>query len=68
MGKRAQISGPFQADRAASPSFEELAVQQGIAPIDDFKALLGAPSCEDESAEEFSATLREWRRAPTGSQ
>jgi len=47
--------------RTASPSFEELAAQQGVTPIDDFEALLGEPLPEDESAEEFSALLREWR-------
>jgi hypothetical protein len=50
------------AQRIVSPSFEELAAQQGVTPIDDFESLLGKPSPEDESAEEFSASLREWRR------
>ena len=45
-----------------SRSFEELAAQHGVTPIDDFESLLGKPSPEDESAEEFSANLREWRR------
>jgi hypothetical protein len=44
------------------PSFEELALQQGVAPVEDFEALLGRPSSDDESAEEFAARLREWRR------
>ena len=43
-------------------SFEELAAQQGVAPGEDFDALMGHPSPEDESAEEFSAMLRGWRR------
>ena len=47
-------------------SFEELAAQQGVAPVDEFEALVGRPSPEDESAEEFSAMLREWRREGTG--
>jgi hypothetical protein len=47
--------------RTASPSFEELAAQQGVSPIDDFETLLGEPLLEDESAEEFSALLRAWR-------
>ena len=47
---------------AASPSFEELAAQQGVTPIDDFETLLGEPALGDESVEEFSASLREWRR------
>ncbi|MGO4881848.1 MAG: hypothetical protein ACLP59_13625 [Bryobacteraceae bacterium] len=49
----------------ASPSFEELAAQQGVNPIEDFEDPLGEPSCEDESAEEFAASLREWRREAT---
>jgi hypothetical protein len=40
--------------------------QQGIAPIEDFEALIGTPSAEDESIEEFSAMLREWRREGIG--
>jgi len=48
-----------------SPSFEELAAQQGVTPIDDFEALLGESLPEDESAEEFAASLREWRREGT---
>jgi len=47
---------------AVSPTFEELAAQQGVAPIDDFDSLLGEPLPDDESVEEFSALLREWRR------
>ncbi len=46
----------------ASLSFEELAEQQGVAPISDFESLIGQPSPQDESAEEFSAMLRTWRR------
>jgi hypothetical protein len=52
-------------ERITSLSFEELAAQQGVAPVDDFEALLGARLSEDESAEEFSASLREWRREGT---
>jgi hypothetical protein len=59
--KRAQSIGSFRTEGAASPSFEELAAQQGVTPIDDFETLLGEPLPEDESAEEFSASLREWR-------
>jgi hypothetical protein len=43
-------------------SFEELAASQGVLPVTDFVALLGHPSSEDESVEEFSTMLREWRR------
>ena len=49
-----------------SLSFEELAAQQGIAPVEDFEALIGGPSSEDESAEDFSAMLRAWRREGIG--
>jgi hypothetical protein len=45
----------------ASPSFEELAIEQGVGPIHDFDAFLGKSSAEDESPEEFAAMLREWR-------
>jgi hypothetical protein len=58
---RAQPIGSSRTERTTSPSFEELAAQQGVAPIEDFETLLGEPSPEDESAEEFSARLREWR-------
>jgi hypothetical protein len=65
VGKRAHLIGSPQTNRAASPSFEELAAQQGVTSIDDFETLLGEPLREDESAEEFSASLREWRREGT---
>jgi hypothetical protein len=58
---RTQPIASSQTERTASPSLEELASQQGVAPIDDFETLLGEPLPEDESAEEFSASLREWR-------
>jgi hypothetical protein len=51
----------------AELSFEELAARQGIQPATDFDALLGHPSAEDESTEEFAAMLREWRREGSGS-
>jgi hypothetical protein len=43
-----------------------LATQQGIARVEDFEALMGRPSTEDESVEEFSAMLRAWRREGIG--
>ena len=46
----------------AELSFEELAARQGVQLVTDFDALLGHPSAEDESVEEFAAMLREWRR------
>jgi serine/threonine protein kinase HipA of HipAB toxin-antitoxin module len=47
--------------------FQELADQQGVAPVDNFEALLGRPSPDDESAEAFAVRLRQWRREGTGS-
>jgi hypothetical protein len=58
---RAHSIPSSRADYTASPSFEELAAQQGVTPIDDFETLLGEPLPEDESVEEFSASLRGWR-------
>ena len=43
------------------PSFEQLAARQEVQPVTDFDRLLGHPSADDESAEEFTAMLREWR-------
>ena len=62
MDKRRQNVSSSRSDQIAPGSFEELANQQGVTPIDDFEALLGKPSPEDESAEEFSGMLRQWRR------
>lgn len=59
---RAQSIGSSRPDRTASLSFEELALQQGVTPIGDLETLLGKPVPGDESVEEFSASLRGWRR------
>ena len=64
MEKSAQQGSPLYP--LASLSFEELAAQQGVVPLVDFEALIGAPSAEDESAEEFSRMLRAWRREGIG--
>jgi hypothetical protein len=45
---------------------EALASEQGVEPADDFDALLGDFWPEDESVDEFVATLREWRRDAPG--
>lgn len=69
MDKKSHAIGSSGTQRAAS--FEELAAQQDVTAIDDFETLLGAPVGDDESVEEFSAILREWRREGnhlTGSQ
>jgi len=39
-----------------------LAAEQGVTPIADFDALLGDFWPEEESADEFIAAVREWRR------
>jgi hypothetical protein len=65
--KKAQHISPPPSDRPAPPTFQELADQQGVAPVDDFEALLGKPSPDDECAEEFAVRLRQWRREGTGS-
>jgi hypothetical protein len=59
--KRAKPVGNPGTPNVVSPTFEELAVQQGVSPIQDFVSLIGRPFPEDESVEEFSALLREWR-------
>ena len=63
--KRAQPVRNSRTPSAASPTFEELAAQQGVSPIDDFESLLGEPLSEDETVEEFAALLREWPREGT---
>jgi len=62
---KTQRTAPPNSEQPTPPSFEELAAQQGVAPVEEFEALLGRPSPEDESAEEFAAKLREWRREGT---
>jgi hypothetical protein len=47
---------------AEAPSFAELAVTQKVEPVMEFDDLLGSPSDDDESIEEFSAMLHAWRR------
>lgn len=43
------------------PSFEQLMAEQGTGPITDVSALRGDFWPEEESIEEFLATLCEWR-------
>jgi hypothetical protein len=45
----------------ATHDIETLAEEQGVSPITDFDQLLGDFWPEDESIEDFVATLREWR-------
>jgi hypothetical protein len=39
-----------------------LAAQQGVSAVSDFDSLLGDFWPEDESADQFIASVREWRR------
>ncbi len=66
MEKSARQDSSLPLHPLESLSFEELAAQQGISPVEDFEALIGGPSPEDESVEEFSAMLRAWRRDGIG--
>jgi hypothetical protein len=50
---------------AVSPSFEELAMQQGVHPVREFSELLGDRHPADESVEEFSKLLQGWRAEGT---
>jgi len=43
------------------PSIEQLMAEQGTGPITDVSVLHGDFWPEDESVEEFVATIREWR-------
>ena len=63
--KKAHPIRSSRIDRTAMPSFEELAAQQGITPIEDFETIRGEPVRDDESVEEFSDSLRGWRREGT---
>jgi hypothetical protein len=44
------------------PDLETLAAQQGVKPIKDPKVLRGDFWPEDETADEFIAAVRRWRR------
>ena len=46
---------------AGHPSFEQLMAEQGTSPIADVSVLHGDFWPEEESIEEFLATLHEWR-------
>ena len=48
------------------PNLEALTSEQGVEPVEDFDALLGDFWPDDESADEFVLTLREWRRDALG--
>jgi hypothetical protein len=46
-------------------SVEELAARQGVKPVTDPTTLLGDFWPEDQSAEDFLAAVRAWRRGET---
>ncbi len=56
-------SRPATVPYAASghPSIEQLMAEQGTGPITDLSVLHGDFWPEEESVEEFVATIREWR-------
>lgn len=45
-----------------APTLDELAARQGVAQVGDFDALLGDFWPEEESADDFIAAVRQWRR------
>ena len=53
------VGVPYSA--TGHPSFEQLMAEQGTGPITDVSVLHGDFWPEEESIEEFLATLREWR-------
>lgn len=64
--RRPDRSGPATVDGrdfvARPPAgLQSLADQQDVKPVQDFDDLLGDFWPEDETAEEFIATIREWR-------
>ncbi|MHC4252674.1 MAG: hypothetical protein ACYS9X_26450 [Planctomycetota bacterium] len=59
-----QVAHPFWTD-GEKRSIEELAAEQGVKPITDLKLLRADFWPEDETADEFIAAVREWRREGT---
>lgn len=62
-GRPAVDDRPTDAGDSATghPSFEQLMAEQGTGPITDVSVLHGDFWPEEESIEEFLATLHEWR-------
>jgi len=54
-------SEPVPYASSGHPSIEQLMAEQGTGPITDVSVLHGDFWPEDESVEEFVATIREWR-------
>lgn len=61
MRPRAVSGRVFEAQ--PSRSLKTLAALQGVKPVKDFNDLLGDFWPEEETADEFIAAVREWRRA-----
>ena len=51
----------FMEPPAEPSTIEELAALQGVSTVTDFDSFAGRPSPSDETEEEFTAMLREWR-------
>ena len=47
--------------RKGHPSIEELMLEQGVKPVSDVRELLGDFWPEDESVDDFTAAVRDWR-------
>ena len=60
MGRRAASGRAFFAQ--PPKDLATLAAEQGVRPVTDFDGLLGDFWPEQESADEFIAAVREWRR------
>ncbi len=61
-------SGPQRSasmDQSRARTIEELAAEQGVQPVTDFESLLGDFWPEDETADDFIAAVRAWRREGT---
>jgi hypothetical protein len=56
---RGDQTGPYRA--TGHPSGEQLVAQQGTGPVTDVNVLRGDFWPEEESIDEFLATLHEWR-------
>jgi hypothetical protein len=69
-GEGERVTASAVAGRAflSQPSvdLETLAAQQRVRPVADFDALLGDFCPEAETADEFIAALRRWRREGSG--
>ncbi len=61
MAPRALAGRAFLAQQR-TPDLATLAAQQGVSPVTNFDDLLGDFWPEDETADEFIAAVRQWRR------